>query len=834
MKLLISILRGAIVFSLVTILYLMPKIINAKKMSVINPEKPSILPRTTLLIGGLLFLGYCLLTILPWIPAAYGVSLDESWGSAFHIAFRDKIQFGDNFIYTYGPYGFLRTAHYFFPETFGYSVGFSVVIAIATWVGLFRLARYCLSRRDGSVLFLFGILLFFPNYLISSDYFQFLLVSLPLLIYFYVSQRVTPALVVTLANLALSSLTKHTYLMLAVAFVILITIDEVGRLKRIPRIAPIYLAFMWILWVFAAQKLADFPAYVINGLEIVKGFSATMGTVGAMDEVLLYLASAGIFMAIALWLEWQQRRWWGMLPVLGLAASLFITFKGAFARHDAHALQTIFNAVPILLAYTAMLWSKIPKTRFSLGKIKLPAIACLVVVATINVVMGGIILQRYLNFSYTTFAWRITEHNLQRVDLIRRMSTGQVNLTAMSEQGKATIRAANPLPPVSGGVDLYPNKTANIFANNFAYQPRPVIQSFSAYTAKLARMNRDHLKTPDAAPNIFFDLEPIDGRLAAFEDGLSWLEILTLYDVTNVEGRYLLMQRSPQPREYQLQPITDEVEVPLNQWFDLDGKPNPIWSKIDLHPNLLGKLISAALRLPPIHLEIETADGAKVMYRIVGDVISEGFLLSPVLSDRWEFLDFATPNWQEELAHRQVKRFRIVSNGLNSLLYPANYHFSLSQPQFSRQDFSQVAGWQQWQDSLKPRPLDGALTKITIDDTEQEGLMAHAPVKALVELPKDRQNFSFSFGILEAGVQEAIEQNGGDGVEFKIIALLANGKEQELFARKLQPMKNKNDRGIQSSNIDLTKIDTNRLILETIPGENNLWDWSYWSALEAN
>ncbi len=79
---------------------------------------------------------------------AYDYNLDNSWVSAVHIAFRDKIQFGKDFIYTYGPYGFLRVANYYFPETYGYSVGFCLLIAIATWAGLFKLVTLlCESSR---------------------------------------------------------------------------------------------------------------------------------------------------------------------------------------------------------------------------------------------------------------------------------------------------------------------------------------------------------------------------------------------------------------------------------------------------------------------------------------------------------------------------------------------------------------------------------------------------------------------------------------------------------------------------------------------------------------
>ena len=119
--------------------------------------------RIIVLVIGLIFLGYCLLTILPWNPRGYELGLDESWRAALQIVFADKIQFGKDFIYTYGPYGFLDVVLYF-PETYGYAFGFRLLIALAVWAGLFKLVRYCFGRRDGSIILLVSILFFFSTY----------------------------------------------------------------------------------------------------------------------------------------------------------------------------------------------------------------------------------------------------------------------------------------------------------------------------------------------------------------------------------------------------------------------------------------------------------------------------------------------------------------------------------------------------------------------------------------------------------------------------------------------------------------------------------------------
>ena len=788
--------------------------------------------RLILLTLGCFLLGYCLLTLLPWQPAAYGYNLDESWASAVHIAFRDRIQFGKDFIYTYGPYGFLRVASYYFPGTYGYSFGFSLLIAIAAWAGFFRLVRYCVSRRDKSVLFLIPILWFFPNMIVSIDSFQFAVLMLPLVLYFYVSKRITPALVLVLINASLASLIKQTYFLLAIAFIVLITIDEVGKLRRFPRVAPIYLAFIWVFWVFAAQDVANIPAYISNNLQVVRGFSASMGTPGHLDEVLLYMFGVGTFLILVAFVEWRNRHWWGMLPTLGLAAVFFITFKGAFTRHDAHALQATFNAVPIMSIFTAVLWSSIKNSAWRVtNRIKLSLSLLLGFSALLMTIVSAIVLHHYIKLSLADYALNTINFNRERIPQVGRMLSGQSNALAIAEQGRAAIRADNVLPPISGTVDLYPNEMSTIFAYDLEYQPRPTVQSFSAYTPHLARLNRDHLTQSDAADNILFDLNPIDRRLPSFEDGLSWPEILTRYDITDIENRYLLLQRNAQPRQYQIKPTQSKVKVSMNEWFDVGDAQQPVWGEIDIHPNLIGKLTTAILRLPPLNMEIETADGLVTGYRTIGDIMSEGFLLSPVLSSRWDFADFASSDWQDRLALKQVKRFRIVADGFNAMRYPAKYQVSLNQLEFTRQSFAEVAGKSDETLQIRPTPLEGYLQKANIDGSDEMGWLAHAPMKMAIRLSGAEQSFSTDFGILDDAVQNSLNENIGDGVEFKIFGLTANGEETLLFARNLQPRENEGDRGTQKLKLDLSQINISQLVLETAIGKDASFDSSYWSNL---
>ena len=784
--------------------------------------------RLILLAIGLLFLGFCLLTILPWAASGYGFDLDQSWAIALHVAFANGFQFGKEFVYTYGPYGFIQIDIYH-PGTYAYLFALRFLIAMAVWAGLFKLVRHCVACRRGAVAFLVPVLLFFPNMAAWMEYFQFIVIILPLVIYFYLSKRLGPTLVLTTATLALASLVKHTYLFLGVFFIILITIDELFKLKRTPQVAILYAVFVWIFWTIADQELTNFSAYITNGLQIVSGFSRAMGIAGSLDEVILYALGTGLFLLLLGLVEWRSRRWWGMLPILGLSAVFFITFQGAFTRHDSHALQAFFNVMPLALIFTAVLWSQIAHSSWQWSKkLKLTGTVFWSVCFAILLAMSYTIQNRYLDFDggYVTNALKSTTH---KIDPAIEMITGKNNFEANVQLNKGRVRESNLLPPTSGTVDLYPNEIASIFAYDLPYQPRPVFQSFAAYTDKLARLNAEHLTSPDAADSILFDLNPIDGHLASFEDGLSWPELLTRYDITNLEGRYLLLERSTQPRQYDLESL-DRQSVALGEWYEVPDNSEPVWAELKLEPNLWGKLAAAALRLPDLFLEIETADGIQIEYRAIPDLLDTGFLISPVLSTRWDFLALAATDWEQRLVTQKATKFRIVDGGINSWLYPATYQVALSQLQFNRQDLGSIGGWQEWNQKITPVTIEGTLQRIAFNPQKSVWL-AHAPAKTSIKLKGNEQKLSFEFGILDEAVEEALQKNVGDGVEFRIIA--EQNEPQVLFSRQLQPMENARDRGIQKASIDLSQVDTNQLILETVSGKDSQWDWSYWSELQA-
>ena len=72
-------------------------------------------------LTGVLTLFLALWTIVPWRPAAVSGDapyLDPSWVVVLHLAFLDGLAFGEDIVFTYGPWGFVATRTYV-PGTFG-------------------------------------------------------------------------------------------------------------------------------------------------------------------------------------------------------------------------------------------------------------------------------------------------------------------------------------------------------------------------------------------------------------------------------------------------------------------------------------------------------------------------------------------------------------------------------------------------------------------------------------------------------------------------------------------------------------------------------------------
>jgi hypothetical protein len=327
-------------------------------------------------------------------------------------------------------------------------------------------------------------------------------------------------------------------------------------------------------------------------------------------------------------------RRFGALPLIGLGFVLFLGFKHGFVRHDQHESEAVLVVLLIGLMGLAAAW---PLLRGRSGRVAL---------------MGwllGLIILTYASLSFGRcvpgkglFA-RFVETLDPRVVLSpTKLFYAASDLKTAYEHRLAEIRDEYPLPELDGGVDVYPWDQAVIFAHGLRYAPRPVFQSYSAYTPALAEMNAAHLRSGRAADNLLFALRTLDGRYPSLDDGLSWPELLTRYDIQGATTAFVLVKKSATPREFHLVPLKD-ILIRFAEPVALPAASNgPVWAELEINKTPLGSLISALYKPPALVLAVSLRDGQRLYFRLVPGMTRGGFLLSPLISDNASFVALAT------------------------------------------------------------------------------------------------------------------------------------------------------------------------------------------------
>ena len=606
--------------------------------------------------------------------------IENAWAQVLHVAFSRHWQFGQDIVFTYGPWGFLARGYY--PPTYPVSVIAWIILSLVFLCAGWRLACHLSDNRLVAGLWLVGFTA--AASIPAGDDFNARLVAwgvLLLFLHFFVEECVfTPIQALLAVSLGWLSLVKFTGLMESVMVVAVIAADNIFRHRRFPWIVPLWVASLVFFWVAAGQHLSSLGPFLCNSWRITSGYTEAMmltGKTGARDAV-CFLLIAVLLCALTGRVAWARHRFLGGLPLAGLGTILFIVFKLGYVRNDRHEITSAMALVLISLVCLAVAW---PGKKRAAG-----AASCLLIASTLfassvfNCWLPGDGLWKQLAGTFSIY-------NL--LAPVVGPYTGY--LRSNYEKNLASERKTHPLPPIEGDADLYSYDQTILFAHTLPYQPRPVIQSYSAYTLELAEMNAAHLRTARAASNILFAIQPINDRFPSLDDGRSWPELLTLYDLKGAsddKGTFLLLSRATAAREFHLTPLQN-TSARFGEPVTLPAATNgPVWVEIEIKKSLAGTVVSTLYKPPVLMLTVSLQDHAQCRFRLVPGMAGSGFLLSPLIADTRSFAALASTG-RQDLAGLEVVSMTI-SAGTESgstRCYQSPMAVRFYRLDFPRQDF---------------------------------------------------------------------------------------------------------------------------------------------------
>ncbi|HVT88060.1 MAG TPA: hypothetical protein VHD56_04345 [Tepidisphaeraceae bacterium] len=782
-----------------------------------------------------------LLTItafVPFQPDFFDSELDSSWVMALHWAWLKGMDFGHQVIFTYGPWGFFLQG--FHPQTFKYAVIGPSIFAAGCFVALLQLSKHLTSRKWAQALWMLGLIALVGSPLhreLRTMCTAWLLVFL----HFYHDDRpITWWKIVMIVALSLGSLGKFTIFVGVFPLLMLVTVDELFR-KRVPWLLIIYLGCCLILWLAAGQSLSSIAPFLRNSLDLSNNHAQATGQRLPTEarDISLFVSGALLVMALAglgHWVTFEKSRraefpfyFRGVLVLGGLAFMLFLAFKSGFVRHDVHEIAANDALFVLTVLVTTVFWRSLRYWMF-----KGPALGLIVWCGALSwhsdYVFTGIGLPSSVSQAITDLPGR----SASAIGWL----FGSTSVQQKYDEYMQQFRATRSIPPVSGTVDLYPYSARVVLANNLDYHPRPTLQSYVAsYSNRLGQINAEFLRGPDAPQSILFELMPFDGHYPSQDDGVSWPELLTRYDLKDASRSALLLERSAQPRSYKLTPL-GEGKVPIGQWIPVPDSPDPIWVTLDLNITAGGKLLNTLYKPPVVYLHIKTVTGGEATCRLMPDAARGGFLLSPLPLDTLTFAMIQSDRWQEFLQPLRISTMQITidAGAGETWCYEPEYGVTFSSLQFPHANVFAVPGiirrlrFKQWIQQVQT--ASGSPQVLAGDDMMQV-LVAPAMCQLLLDVPPKSDLLELGFGMLRQSYLGAVKT---DGVEFKVYDVrniqVDKADVKLIWQRRLDPANVEADRGEQRVGIKISTTQPSKILLETRPGPNGVMPFSYWSDVD--
>jgi hypothetical protein len=760
---------------------------------------------------------FAVLVWAPWLPLLPDAGLDSSWSYALHLARVARWRWGEDVVFSYGPTGYVFTGMYH-PDTYAEMIAaWTFVALVAATTGTW------LARRHGlppGVALLWLVALFAVAGLSREP-----LIGLFPLLLLAAQAGGLPSLPVWrrwLLVLAVAGigLVKFTTFVATAAVVLAVAVDQVAARRRLPIVLLEWGIAVLATWLVLQGSLANVGAYLTTSWEISAGYAEAMWSDGPAWETVAGGVVAALVLGLASWTELRARGPAGLAWVLGVAVLLGMAFRGGFVRHDAaHARRA---ALAFLLTALVLLPSWWRSGRRARGV----AVAVLVVAAA----FASVVLSRYLGRGLAGQLARVASDVPAFAAGAGRVLGGTAGLDARMELHLRFQRQARPVPPVAEPTDVAPVEVTVLSAHGLEYAPRPVFQSYAAYTPRLAELNAARLREPRAPAGVLLRLGPTDDHHPMSEDGPWWLEVLSRYRISGFAGAYLAWDRVPG--------ATGPAPVPLATLSGRLGErlalpPTdgaPIRAVVDVGPSLLGRLALVAFKSPGLVLDVETADGGARTYRLVPGAARAGFLLSPLLVSTLDVAALVTEGEPAgALAGRDVVAIRVRALAGGGAFHRPEVVVRLSRVAVPRRRLPD--------DDPQLRVLAGRLALVAAaraagrsgDDVivrplGEEVVRAHPPSRLDLRCPPGGTHVLLRFGVDET----AWRSGPTDGVEFAAIGIGADGREAPLWWRTLDPAANPADRGLQRARAVVTP-GTVAVRLETRPRGTPDRDWAYWA-----
>lgn len=427
----------------------------------------------------------------------------------------------------------------------------------------------------------------------------------------------------------------------------------------------------------------DYIAFLRGSLEITSGYSSAMSGIGSVANLSFAVVCllAVIIYSSFLWGGLNSRFF---VQRLSLVLATWLTFKGSFVRPDVARAPAFFSVALFIMTLLIIEYNqhfkafrKKSNKRFTQTTNSLLFRGLLLTVCIVLFFpgVGENFLAVNIGNPFPVFS------KLNPSSVIHRLSSfaGWHHVYQESRvvkpdtpEGHETLSKYAQKAIGDQSVDIIPWDIHLAEAYQLNWIPRPILQSYAAYTSELDAINAEDF-SENPREFIIYDFKSIDGRHPFFDEPLVTSNLLCHYEPlesSEVWAENLILEQRREGSVCSEKEVVFSKQVSWNEAVELEGTEQAIAeASIEADYNLIGKLYKTFFRAPPTFIDVLYENGTTSQYRFIPENADNGLIVNPLPSQPFGYTPPSVRKFfQGEFpVSQEVRQISFVNS--NPLLY---------------------------------------------------------------------------------------------------------------------------------------------------------------------
>ena len=530
------------------------------------------------------------------------IGLDPSWQIALGLAAKEQFIFGKDFMFTSGALGYLATCVGIYNSSILFVLFYLFILANGIYF-LYYLFQALDTKNE--VLIITGLLVFFGWFVFWRDavslYFYFLFH----VFHFIRHRNILSFVVASMCCLLAFYVKVNSGIIVNVLFVLFIiynfwfkTIDKITN-------SAFLIGHFILLYLLSFPLKTDFLGYLKNSVSIISAYNDAVTLDGDNYDLLkVCLMFLAILITILISFKSIIKSFYHLVLLFNVALFTYVSFKNGFLRADMHVV-TFFGSIGFIL----ILW-------FLFANIK----------PLKSNIWTCITLTTFLSISTYSGAFSWIEGLKNNKELVSPQ-----NKAAITTQNKASRKLPQKVLDEIGNksVDVLGYEISFIYYNDLKYNPRPIIQSYTAYDDFLINLNYQKYISPSAPDYVLYHYGSIDDRHGFWDEPKIYLALLQNYSLidtipaTKDFGALMLFKKNEITKKISEKVILNTA-TSFNSTFNIPISDKILYLKMDYDYTIIGALKRLIYKPDLVYMNLNYDNSNPTTCRIILPIMKSG------------------------------------------------------------------------------------------------------------------------------------------------------------------------------------------------------------------